>query len=147
MPTNSSDPATKHTTRAIGPNGRTIHFDDLVSDGEIVEVGGRRMRVYYDPQAPDWFVEDERSASDAAKVVLDVLERLWQGKYVARGTYLEAKSLLDPDGSQEGLETNRLDAASSPERPAASSEAMVEFYVEPFKDELSDVGSASVAHE
>lgn len=49
----------------------------------------------------------------AAKVVLDVLERLWQGKYVARGTYLEAKSLLDPDGSQEGLETNRLDAASS----------------------------------
>lgn len=46
----------KHTTSAIGPNDRTIWFDDLVEDGEIVEVEGRRMVVRYDPLAPDWFV-------------------------------------------------------------------------------------------
>lgn len=58
--------ATKHTTRAIGPNGRTIHFDDLVSDGEVVEVSGRRMVVYYDPDAPDWFVDDEKITEEEA---------------------------------------------------------------------------------
>jgi hypothetical protein len=50
------------TTKAIGPNGRTIHFDDLVRDGELVEVEGRPMIVYYDADAPDWFVGDEEEA-------------------------------------------------------------------------------------
>lgn len=33
----ASDPvaASRHTTRAIGPNGRTVYFDDLVSDGDV----------------------------------------------------------------------------------------------------------------
>lgn len=45
----------RSTTYAYGPDGRTIHFADLVRDGEIVEVDGRRMIVRYDPLAPDWF--------------------------------------------------------------------------------------------
>lgn len=53
--------ATRQTISAIGPHGRSIFFDDLVSDGEVVAVRGRRMVVYYDPDAPDWFVEDEQA--------------------------------------------------------------------------------------
>jgi len=55
--------ASRATTSAIAPSGRSIYFDDLVRDGEVVEVEGRRMVVRYDPAAPDWFVKPEPSAA------------------------------------------------------------------------------------
>lgn len=55
------------TKQAIGPNGRTIFFDDLVRDGELVEVEGRPMIVYYDPNAPDWFVDKDADTQGSAE--------------------------------------------------------------------------------
>ena len=54
------------TTSAIDTTHpcRSVYFDHVVSDGEIVEVDGRRMVVYYDPQAPDWFASDPADESE-----------------------------------------------------------------------------------
>jgi hypothetical protein len=59
-------PAPKEgTLSAIGPKDRTIYFDDYVHEGEYVYVGryGHRMRVRWDGEAPDWYLDEDHPES------------------------------------------------------------------------------------